>query len=543
MGIVRYIAFALLLAHVFGLDANAATVPATPPGQSVPFVESYRDGGGSYVRSTLAELFDVVSALAPGKYTCSPGTNPLPTKANNPTFAGSCVAPSPYSGYNFYTRYYCPPGSVTDSASPTGCKSSSYTCPDDTWILNGSTCTKADSCQSGQTIVNGSCKCDSGASIGKDGQCCSQGDGEVGRFNYCSVASPNATSCNTQDSNGCALRCPSVTFQKPPSGDTIQIYPRMALGSNCRHTGSLGAPDDPFGNLNDSELNEIQEAVKDPTKAKKPTDCLAAGLGYVQSSSGSTTCVKAGDGGDLVKTGTSGTQKEGAGGTESGDVETKSTNGPNGSGIEERKEVISNADGTKSIITTKSTKGEDGTVYTEKVTETFDENGNKTGGNTEKSNNPADEFCQKNPSSPLCKKESSEFSGSCESGFSCSGDAATCATARGSWELRCTFSGGSGGLIDEFNSGGTPGDLTNAELALNKTGSGDFNIAEAFQANNQQWLTFSASCPVADQTFNVAGAQIEIKAAQICDVGVFVRFLIHLVAYMALARVFATKLV
>lgn len=47
------------------------------------------------------------------------------------------------------------------------------------------------------------------------------------------------------------------------------------------------------------------------------------------------------------------------------------------------------------------------------------------------------DFCRDNPQSFTC--QSSSFAGSCEGGFTCGGDAALCAVARGSWEARCAL--------------------------------------------------------------------------------------------------------
>jgi hypothetical protein len=53
---------------------------------------------------------------------------------------------------------------------------------------------------------------------------------------------------------------------------------------------------------------------------------------------------------------------------------------------------------------------------------------------------PQDDFCRDNPKHPICKDDGdTSFGGSCEGGFTCNGDAAQCAQAKGVYEVKCSL--------------------------------------------------------------------------------------------------------
>ena len=271
-------------------------------------------------------------------------------------------------------------------------------CPDSSWTLNGSTCFR-EACKAGQTRVNGFCTCDTGAQTGTDGTCCPvAGSGGGAPMQWCYVDSATASTCDSAGTNGCKVRCNNVTYQKG-TGSSVQIYPKMALGQNCSFTGTRGT-NLGGGPLNDGELKQVAEATRDPAKAKTPEGCMAAGMGYVQSASG-TTCVPSGDTGVVKKESSSNTTNDnGQQTTESKTKETTST--PTGG---ETKETTTktNPDGTTTTTTKTTTCKEDGTCTTSTTETTKDANGNTVGNKSSSNQQSASEFCKANPDSDMCK--------------------------------------------------------------------------------------------------------------------------------------------
>lgn len=101
---------------------------------------------------------------------------------------------------------------------------------------------------------------------------------------------------------------------------------------------------------------------------------------------------------------------------------------------ETKKKTENSPDGTKE--TTKEIKrNADGTVTT--ITTIVNNNGSPT--TTEKTE-PQSSFCEDNPNSKICKDdEKSSFTGSCEVGFSCDGDAIQCAIAKKQHSIKCEY--------------------------------------------------------------------------------------------------------
>lgn len=305
-------------------------------------------------------------------------------------------------------------------------------------------------------------------------------------------------------------------------------------GYECKYTGASATPEDTSG----------EALPPDPEKLppEKPEDCLNRGSGYVTSSTGKITCVPSSEAPEGQKP----NKKEADNVKESG------TKNPDG--------TIDKTSPDYKKEETSTSQGSDGTTTTNKtetVAGTNDGNGNVTcpTGYTKNPDNTCSKttttqqtnsgFCEQNPNSPLCKEaKESRFGGGCDSGFVCEGDAATCASARASHELKCSFQPDSTtGLHDAENPGGTGPQVAKAAEALNADGTKDFNIASEFSSKNQQWVNFSSGCPVGVQQFSILGKTLEVDASIVCDIGLFIRLMVHIVAYLGLARVFATKLV
>lgn len=381
-------------------------------------------------------------------------------------------------------------------------------CPDATWTYSGGQCTRTD--------------CAAGYDRNSQGQCvkdCTSKAGQPttnGNYSFSGAVS-------TWSVSECKVSC---------AHRVLTAY--GGSGYECKYTGASATPEDTSG----------EALPPDPEKLppEKPEDCLNRGSGYVTSSTGAITCVPSSEAPEGQKP----NKKEADNVKESG------TKNPDGTfdktSPDYKKEETS------------TSQGSDGTTTTNKketVAGTNDGNGNFTcpTGYTKNPDNTCSKttatqqsnsgFCEQNPNSPLCKEaKESRFGGGCDSGFTCEGDAAACASARASHELKCSFQPDSTtGLHDAENPGGTGPQVAKAAEALNADGTKDFNIASEFSSKNQQWVNFSSGCPVGVQQFSILGKTLEVDASIVCDIGLFIRLMVHIVAYLGLARVFATKLV
>lgn len=382
-------------------------------------------------------------------------------------------------------------------------------CPiNQNWTLSGSSCVRPD--------------CGVGYDRNAQGQCVKDCTAKAGQPTTNGTYSFGG-SVSTWSVSECKVYCPQRVISA--FGGT---------GYGCKYTGASADPD--------AESGKPEPPDPEKLPPEKPEDCLKQGSGYVTSSTGKVTCVPPSDAPEGQKP----SKKE---------SDTVKESGPkNGDGTFDK----TSPDYKKEESTT--SQGADGTTTTNKketIAGTADGNGNVTcpSGYTKNPDNTCSKttttqqsntgFCEQNPNSPLCKEaKESRFGGACDSGFTCDGDAATCASARAAHELKCSFQPDSTtGLHDSENPGGTAGQAAKAAEALNADGSKDFNIATEFSAKNQQWVNFSSGCPVGVQQFSILGKTLEIDASIVCDIGLFIRLMVHIVAYLGLARVFATKLV
>jgi len=382
------------------------------------------------------------------------------------------------------------------------------------WVLSGSSCTRPD-CPGGEfhdPTQGGACKKDCS---GKSGMATASGQYSTNVDSWTGTVS------------GCQVKC-SAIMSLVVSASTVAIM------KNCTYTGKTAQS-------GDSSLEA--EAAPNPNEPPKSIKgCAGAGMGYVQSSSGVVTCVASQDAPEGQKP----TIKD-KGSKESG------TDG-NGDG----KADPTSPDYKKTDTETSKSGDNVTTKKTETVAGTVDGNGNVTcpAGYTKNADNTcskttvstqsSNSFCEENPNSEQCKgAKKSTFNGSCTAGFTCDGDAATCAIARASWESRCAMqSDATTSLFDSDSPGGTAAQQLNADKALNKDGSGDWNVWTAFQQNQHNYFTITSSCPVTPVEVPLPnGAHLTLDPTLVCQIGEFIRLLVHIFAYMALIRLFATKLV
>lgn len=504
---------ACVLAYVLlTLPASAETIPATATGGYVwsanwtSFTGTWlevlalNDSSGPCTIGTTGPGQSYPYGAAPDGYSShnSGGTLSEPTGSTSQI---NCYLKTPAGNWG---GWYSPAGSSATK------QAALYSCPaGQGWTLSGSSCTRPD--------------CDTGYDRNASGQCVKDCTGKAGM--------PTTNGDYTFDGgtstwavSGCKVYCPQRV---------ISAYGGSGYG--CKYTGASANPDDP----------SAEPMQPDPEKLppENPNDCLSQGQGYISSSTGKTTCVPAQDAPDGQKP-----QK-----LESDSSKESGTPGADG------KPDPSSADYKKEEKSTTSEGGKTTESTTTTTNPGTDANGNPTcpagatltdGKCVSKTSSMQDTttFCQKNPTDPTCKgtekNDNSKFGGNCEAGFTCEGDAAQCASAKASYELRCRFEADSTtGLHDELNPGGTSGQISAGQAALNSDGAGDINIADKFSQNQQAWVNFSSGCPVGVQSFSILGKQLEIDATIVCDIGLFIRLMVHIAAYMGLARVFATKLV
>ena len=112
-----------------------------------------------------------------------------------------------------------------------------------------------------------------------------------------------------------------------------------------------------------------------------------------------------------------------------------STTSTTGSGTSTTSSTTS---GTKTSVTTCDTST--GQCSTTTTTQTSGGGSGQGGTTTEKKDSPIGDFCKENPKASMCKDaEDGKFSGACQGGFSCTGDAIQCAIAKEQHQRDCQF--------------------------------------------------------------------------------------------------------
>lgn len=165
---------------------------------------------------------------------------------------------------------------------------------------------------------------------------------------------------------------------------------------------------------------------------------------------------------------------------------------------------------------------------------------NEDGSKTEETKTESrGEFCKNNPEDTLCK--GTVFSESCTSDPACSGDAATCAIAKATWINKCAVEElkketAVSNLFDDANPVGNAEFQALSARALNKDGEHDFDLFATFQEKREDYLNFTSSCPAQGLNFEFKGKTYSFDTEFVCQLGEFVRLLMHIAAYMMVAR-------
>lgn len=245
----------------------------------------------------------------------------------------------------------------------------------------------------------------------------------------------------------CKVKCEKVTEYMSVSlgGEEHEFHSSM----RCKYTGASAQDND-----KDMGSTGRKSAAKAPNK---PNDCLAEGQGYIQSSTGAITCVGAKTApaaqkpkGSKETTTQTTTKTDPADPTKKTTQTTTVTDYMNSQGeVSGTKKMTTTTapDGTVTTTTTTATRNGDGTT-TEKTETTTEKDtdgdgqADETKTETEEKKGDDKSFCFENPDTLICQKikeeeKKSSFDGGCDSGFYCTGDAATCAIAKAANDLKC----------------------------------------------------------------------------------------------------------
>lgn len=463
----------------------------------------------------------------------------------------------------------CPAGSTYNSSTRT-CDTPGYTCPaNQNWTLSGTTCTRPDcpegqqrdettglcGCPVGKTLVGGMCVtlCPEGyhTMTPDNGQCekdcfgdqfqASSGKCECLKGQKAYFSGTADQTATLQGGGDCQAGCqrkagifslPLGAIGAATAGSASQwITPTTTTGATCQGastSGTVKATLPPPAPVQPPTPEQPADPKATPDNNKDPENCANSG-GVYMTVNGSGKCASPGPDNsseaDKLTTG----KKE------------STTTNPDGSKITTKEETqtrINPVTGESETVVKKTEKtiGPNGEDLGTKTTESKG-TGDKGGKNGDGSKG----FCEENPQATICKK--STWTGDCESPPVCDGDAVQCATAKAVWEHRCVnkwaekeneLSGG----VDQQN---LFGDQAKIDAALNKSGEKDFDILATFQAKRQTYLTFASSCNP-DLSFDFKGVHYQFDTTVLCQLGLVVKVLLHLAAYMALLRMLTVKL-
>lgn len=245
-----------------------------------------------------------------------------------------------------------------------------YSCPaNQGWTLSGTSCSRPD--------------CPSGYDRNASGQCVKDCTGKSGQ-SLPSSSYEFENNGGVTSVGGCHVNC--STWRSSGGG----LIPLVHTGENCKYTGTSGDPE------NEANGTGFEPKPKEPTKR---SDCTGSGQGYIESSSGSITCVP---------------NEQAPDGQQ---AKTESKKPPAQSGNDANKDGQIDNDSSKVTVdesTVNDGKGSTTTTKTETKPGAVDANGNTvcpegytaSGGNCTKTTitkESTGDYCTKNPTSPTCK--------------------------------------------------------------------------------------------------------------------------------------------
>lgn len=334
-----------LLAFAYEIYASTETIPATQ--STTDFYWTFEGNTG-----TLQSLADsACAAYMPRNYPS------VTNQGGSITDTGyfSCKGKTYTGAIGYYGGFQASKGSAL------------YTCPDSTWTLSGVTCTRT--------------SCSSGYDVNAQGQCVKNCENFAGKPTPNGSGYSFAGAVSDWSVAGCKVKC-NVKVLAQEGGS----------GQECTYTGASANPSQP----------EPDPLPPNPEKLppESPKDCLASGQGYIQSSSGKTTCVAQ----EQAPEGQKPKEQQKDSEKEKGTPGTDGKPDPNAPDYEKQTKSESNKDG-KVTTTESSTKNG-----------TLDGNGNvtcsagytlnpdgKTCTKTTVTSTSASDYCKENPTSTVCK--------------------------------------------------------------------------------------------------------------------------------------------
>lgn len=460
--------------------ANAETIGATNESYAATLTSQWQvcnntacGSVGDYVSACQSAAPAFVDAYGPPSndyiYAGVTGTSSSPSACQFTKVSIGAIR-SIYNWTAHGTVYTCPTGGTL---SGTTCLK--YTCPiTGGWTLSGTECTRSD-CPSGQTPnESGQCNCPpAGTPIGGSVY------GLAGKHTSGTFC---AGTCELSAGGG-------RTSGQSPNGDWFTEWygPFTTTGvSNCvQSSGQTGPEDAPRCPVDQcmGEVNGVQVCVactnrdSDPPPRSRETDNTQPGQPGTRSSETTTSHTECTSTGCTTTTTTTTTEQD----------------------------YDANGDPT-------------GTPRTTITTETEPGDGTEMG-----------EFCENNPTSPLCAKSS--FGGAC-GGFTCDGDAVQCAIVQEQHKRNCELLTDSGdlsrvGAVAAFNSHAAEFDKST------------LTTTTPLDSISGQTLYASA---LADQSYTVRGQVITIPFSSLVDYLSYAGIAFMIVCGMVSVRIFSTVL-
>jgi hypothetical protein len=196
-----------------------------------------------------------------------------------------------------------------------------------------------------------------------------------------------------------------------------------------------------------------------------------------------------------------------------------------------------NPDG--STTTTTTTTNSNGTSST--TTETTNPDGSTTTTTTGSPQNEVDDFCRLNPTAAICAKSEASGGSTCTESPTCNGDPIQCSILRQQWENRCQaekIKEGTDYLKPAETTIELPddplGDGTNADLAPGQV-EVETDVFQSFQEHREVYLNFSSEC-IGEWSFEFKGRTYTFDLSVVCQLAIFAKLMLHLLAYLFVAR-------
>lgn len=295
---------------------------------------------------------------------------------------------------------------------------------------------------------------------------------------------------------GCFQQCISYpSFSgRSPEGKYFAHGPWTSTGATCSGTGSGSSPPPPSDPTDPGSPPADPAAPPDPDPPPLPPAPDQCKVGTCPGSvNGTTVCVPCSNTtSNSTNKSNSTSNKTNPDGTPNNDPDPSNPSG-------------GSPNGTTNSTSTNTTKCVGGKCTTDTKTTTTNPDGTTTT-KTDKKEETQEDFCTKNPKSPLCVEGT--FGGACSGGFACTGDAVQCATAKATNDLACSLKAdASDPLVLTGNGSMTGNNPSDHPLSL-KT---DLDVGSLNQSN-----PWGAGCPSDKVLTTFMGEAIVVPLSSAC---------------------------